>query len=1325
MANDYELSASQQENALWAHVDGDFLTQELVSMDFDTEDSFEGKPPSPSRKRTHASLNEDDSVVVEQALIASPPPSARPHKSRRQDSAQTTASTSTDLTSLSSIMSRAPTRNSSMTTQSGEDSLVLTNASVNMRRISIRSEAATPPKKRTDRIEIPKSLRKNPDAAASLPTPASNMPRVERRPKDDSLPSLAGHVARETVSSTVHTNAPSAIKRARIEHSSSSRPRATTSSGTSSHAARARVPTTPAAPVPLPRPDFTPERIAHALPVPPTPGPSRRVDASTSGSSTNTQIQSKYARLLVQQTTPSKRSAPLAAANPLSDLDAVLGDTVHLPYASVAYDSVLQPKLDKSLIAFGVQWEIYRGISMGLWSAADVSPSRINRLRGRNAEAGPEVFKVMLEGRVDVPVARYINKTAEQRQTELEIFQEFDREQSARFVGTGTGMGCAGTFEGVPDYYGGNIQQIVQVNLDNGKLKYLLLPLEMKRSNQLARFLGSRGVVEFRIARRDRGDMNFTLLERRFLLCGYVYAPWNAKDGKAIAIETNEDYKRTPISVFGDDCRRSYRETLSILNPPSLNYTQVITKFTARQDLASSTSVPILVFSPEHVTFIDDIWISGADPDTAPAEACLTDGCNFVSHSVAVAVQRRMGLEEPPMSFQGRVWGSKGLYVVWFGDKDPDGPYRLWIRPSALKIKLDLDNCPRTHRILNFVGPPRVHPARTNQQTLLNWDHNGVPTTVIEALLKKAVAGDAVPLMRWEGFHWRELLYDAVARAGSLASAVLTRMSGGLGRAKGITGRFMAEPQDVDWEVPSDEFVSLEDELADSVPVLAHDSGPPDSIYEKTRDLIGAGFHPAKCPYTADAMEGTVKTTISRTLDGYHFGVEHSLEAFIAPDPSKTLKPGEICVRLSNPVIQPVTGMKVTQITGEVLISRNPTRNASDVQKVTAVECPALADYPNAIYMSVDPGCERSLASYLGGGDYDGDTAMVVYDPEIVGHFTNHAFVQKPPEVDTRFEKHAEKVRDFFRRLSRLPPADRHREYVRVALGGLQDRKVGMYSQMHDVSVYRFGYNHEITVMLAFIFCTCLDSQKMGLRLLDKPFKQDLRMYFKDLPLSMRSRRSDGDDEPEGSKGYSKASRNADLGIFVLDRLRNCGDTVYDEYLAKFALLKGALTNKDAVLTAPYTRMRDTVQVLKDEGARRLSDEFEDAKSHVSTLCVDWLEIWKRPNLKPADKKKRSAESRDVARRFANYAVDATYSDILSSHVFASWAYYLNVERAVISTAIPTFAWSIAFRQLCEIKAKSEGGRGGVVPEIAELLTLPRSAVQLMQSRAAEGAGTA
>lgn len=54
-----------------------------------------------------------------------------------------------------------------------------------------------------------------------------------------------------------------------------------------------------------------------------------------------------------------------------------------------------------------------------------------------------------------------------------------------------------------------------------------------------------------------------------------------------------------------------------------------------------------------------------------------------------------------------------------------------------------------------------------------------------------------------------------------------------------------------------------------------------------------------------------------------------------------------------------------------MIVTRNPCGLKSDVQKVKAIDCPALRMYTDLIIFSVKG--DTSLASKLGGGDYDGD----------------------------------------------------------------------------------------------------------------------------------------------------------------------------------------------------------------------------------------------------------------------------------------------------------------------------------------------------------------
>jgi hypothetical protein len=84
-------------------------------------------------------------------------------------------------------------------------------------------------------------------------------------------------------------------------------------------------------------------------------------------------------------------------------------------------------------------------------------------------------------------------------------------------------------------------------------------------------------------------------------------------------------------------------------------------------------------------------------------------------------------------------------------------------------------------------------------------------------------------------------------------------------------------------------------------------------------------------------------------------------------DHTGILGPGEIYLSLSEPLINPETGEKTLNPTGDCLVYRNPVKLPSDIQKVRAVECPALRQLQNVIVFNTkDP--KRSLASKLAGG---------------------------------------------------------------------------------------------------------------------------------------------------------------------------------------------------------------------------------------------------------------------------------------------------------------------------------------------------------------------
>lgn len=55
-----------------------------------------------------------------------------------------------------------------------------------------------------------------------------------------------------------------------------------------------------------------------------------------------------------------------------------------------------QHEMDQRKIAWGVQYEIARGVTCGSWSWGDVTAEKLNLLRGSNTEAAPKVSTILL-----------------------------------------------------------------------------------------------------------------------------------------------------------------------------------------------------------------------------------------------------------------------------------------------------------------------------------------------------------------------------------------------------------------------------------------------------------------------------------------------------------------------------------------------------------------------------------------------------------------------------------------------------------------------------------------------------------------------------------------------------------------------------------------------------------------------------------------------------------------------------------------------------------------------------------------------------------------
>ncbi|KAA1474046.1 hypothetical protein DENSPDRAFT_882496, partial [Dentipellis sp. KUC8613] len=88
---------------------------------------------------------------------------------------------------------------------------------------------------------------------------------------------------------------------------------------------------------------------------------------------------------------------------PVAALDALLGDGILAVHVKiVAHSKGVQVVMDAKGIVWPVHYELARGVTLGRWTWGDISPQKLESLKGPAAGAAPRVHAVMT-GRSEVP----------------------------------------------------------------------------------------------------------------------------------------------------------------------------------------------------------------------------------------------------------------------------------------------------------------------------------------------------------------------------------------------------------------------------------------------------------------------------------------------------------------------------------------------------------------------------------------------------------------------------------------------------------------------------------------------------------------------------------------------------------------------------------------------------------------------------------------------------------------------------------------------------------------------------------------------------------
>ncbi|KAI5119272.1 hypothetical protein M0805_008053 [Coniferiporia weirii] len=1045
-----------------------------------------------------------------------------------------------------------------------------------------------------------------------------------------------------------------------------------------------------------------------------------RTSATVSDISSNPN--QKRARISTDPNDPFHFVHPTGSSTPAATSPGTSTSSDHRSLILIAYDPILQRIIDNKQLSIGVQWEIARLISMGRIDYGDIVIEALDKLKGTNSAAAPNVVGVLIpDATSEEPLAAQFVAAIKEEMGAKTPWLELDKELAARKLCPTAGLGCNGN----SPWYGGKVHFIGKLrDTGPGKGHKAKFAIELERptlgpSSRFARRFGSHSFLRVNIRRDILNNKNLVddmiaYFRHPFVLNGRIFRMFFAKERSVFLYLTNERLENGKLCSPMEDSLDGQMSILKFLNwHNSLehNPNQAVAKWAARFALGLSNSVPGLKLEANRIYTIDDV----ASPywngkGKLPSELDMTDGCGFANAALLKRLREKFEWENFPTAVQCRLGGAKGLLLLHPSGRydDPDTVPAAWVRPSQTKIKYAKDEPPDDALLtIDVLRSSKVKtPGRLSAETIICLAENGVEHWTLVKLMLDGLNELVAGLTTWDGRNAMESLFYNVARVGGVMVSRMGRELAGESRAKGFGQIEDEEDEDdeddlqIDLAVHQRSTAWWDDQI----------SGQPSSLQETAMSLIASGFEPRSSPVLAAKLKEVTKMAIETFVKRYKIVVPMSCLAYIVPDPLGVLKEGEVYVNLSGlggPFIGQ-DGEATNLIIGNILVMRHPCKVPSDIQKVKAVDCSALHEFCNVIIFSIQG--KRSLASILGGGDYDGDKVIAIWQPELVNQFTNADpyYASQPPGLKNCFVQNTETVKDL---LVRVPPSidpDMHLyELQTFLLGSLKNQSiVGSYSVMHDNAVYEYGYFHQKTKRLAYMFCACLDGSKTGLIVDPEVYKQDLADFKKKQGLGPEWK---GKLEFDNDNSVP-LKRPPNLHDFIMDTIKTEGEKKGKELMRKYdTMLEACDTGKyDEDLVAVYFEAkRNAEELIKQKGYKGKMEELDRIVEHVKCVRIRHRELLRIRSQGTPNKGGRKGavgfttlriETRqDALRALSKEFVSGPtgllhFEGLMLERIRASYAYYHDWEEMRKSTSKWTrFPWDVCMRDLCAIKAKAIG----------------------------------
>ncbi|KAJ5795017.1 RNA-directed RNA polymerase [Penicillium paradoxum] len=401
--------------------------------------------------------------------------------------------------------------------------------------------------------------------------------------------------------------------------------------------------------------------------------------------------------------------------------------------------------------------------------------------------------------------------------------------------------------------------------------------------------------------------------------------------------------------------RMSVEALLEWHMPRSANGNQSNCKLFQRISLGLSKTFATVVLKPDQVLRLKD----------DPSRTVMNDGCALISRALANQVCDQLGITTAtPSCFQGRIAGAKGLWMVDCHNSSIHtmNDDAIWIQISDSQLKIHphpqewsdpVDDEKLTFEVVNWAKP--LHPVDLNIQLLAILEYGANVKEYIAKLTRDGV----------------QSLYDdflQVLRANSpvVCRALLQKLkpSGedGTGKARRLE----------QWATNDGESIIRFSE---------------------------AGFAPRDFYPLRMKIRQYLTWLLERHVDELKIQVPLSTYAYCIADPYGVLEPDEVHFGFSNNWRDPQGQFEDNLLDGvDVLVGRLPAHVPSDIQRRKAVWKTELRHFKDVIVFPTKG--DFPLAGMLSGGDYDGDTPWICWDPMIVQNFRNSPMPahEYPPE---------------------------------------------------------------------------------------------------------------------------------------------------------------------------------------------------------------------------------------------------------------------------------------------------------------------------------------